>query len=61
MTPEIVRTFIDRIEVSEKVLQNGKQVASHNVQFEQEIKIYYRFVGAIGATEINFSNKNKSA
>lgn len=61
LTPEIVRTFIDRIEISEKILQDGKQVASHNVQFEQEIKIYYRFVGEIGATEVNFSNKDKSA
>ena len=61
LTPEIVRTFIDRIEVSEKILQEGKQVASHNVQFEQGIKIYYRFVGEIGATEVNYSNKDKSA
>lgn len=61
LTPEIVRTFIERIEVGEKTLQDGRKVASHGVNFEQQIKIYYRFVGKIEATEVNYSKTQKIA
>ncbi len=52
LTPEIVRTFIDRIEVGEKRLPPGYRIASHdNIPYRQEIDIYYRFIGAGNALE----------
>lgn len=46
LTSEIVRTFIDRIEVGEKQLPPGYKIASHtNIPCKQEIVIYYRFIG----------------
>lgn len=39
-------TFIDRIEVGPKILPEGKVKASHkNSEFQQEIRIFYKFVG----------------
>ena len=46
LSSEIVRTFIDRIEVGEKQLPPGYKIASHtNIPYKQEIVIYYRFIG----------------
>ncbi|MBQ6380307.1 MAG: recombinase family protein [Clostridia bacterium] len=59
LTPEIVRTFIDRIEIGEKILEDGKQVASHHVKFQQEIKIYYRFIGDLTPKNIEYSDNMK--
>lgn len=42
----IIRTFIDRIEVGEKILPEGYQIATHKeIPFKQFIKIKYRFIG----------------
>ena len=61
LTPEIVRTFIDRIEIGEKHLEEGRKVASHNSGFTQEIKIYYRFIGDMAPKNIEYSKGTKSA
>ena len=55
LTPEIVRTFIERIEVGEKILPEGYTVASHDIPYRQNIKIYYRFIGKIGEDEKTFN------
>ena len=55
LTPEIVRTFIERIEVGEKILPEGYTVASHDIPYRQNIKIYYRFIGKIGEDEKAFN------
>ena len=45
-------TFVDRIEVGPKILPEGKVKASHrNSEFQQEIRIFYKFVGEMD--EIN--------
>ncbi len=45
-------TFVDRIEVGPKILPEGKVKASHrNSEFQQEIRIFYKFVGEMN--EIN--------
>ena len=52
LTPEIVRTFIERIEVGHKVLPDGYQKATHdNIPYTQSIKIVYRFIGNIRDAE----------
>lgn len=45
LTEEIVRTFIERIEIEEKVLPENKKIAGKNVPYKQKITIYYRFIG----------------
>lgn len=43
---ETLLTFVDRIEVGPKILPEGRVKASHrNSEFQQEIRIYYKFVG----------------
>lgn len=47
LTEEIVRTFIERIEIGKKELPEGYQAAGKNVPYRQQIKIFYRFIGDI--------------
>ena len=61
LTPEIVRTFIERIEIGEKILPEGYKVATHNIPFKQEIKIQYRFIGEMNVKEIHYENPVKTA
>ena len=45
---DILHTFIERIEVSKKVLPEGRKVASHKSScYSQNIRIFYRFVGEL--------------
>lgn len=53
LTEEIVRTFIERIEVGKKELPEGYQLAGKNVPYTQQIKIYYRFIGNVQENNIN--------
>ena len=46
LTPEILATFIDRIEIEPKVYPSGVKVyARSKVPYEQTIHIYYKFIG----------------
>ena len=58
LTPEIVRTFIDRIEIGEQQLPPGYQIASHDsIPVIQDIIIYYRFIGAPDSLQFNVNSK----
>ncbi len=62
LTPEILRTFIERIEIGQKMLPDGYQKATHdNIPYTQDIKIIYRFIGNIREEEqiINKGRKPK--
>lgn len=61
LTPEIVRTFIERIEVGEKILPDGYKVASHSIPFRQNVRITYRFIGSIGTNERAFNEKESTS
>lgn len=52
LTREIVQTFIDRIEVSERILPEGVTIAGPKTPYKQEIHIYYRFIGDISETPV---------
>lgn len=58
LTDEIVRTFIERIEIGEKILPEGYTVATHNIPYKQSIKIVYRFIGNIQNGNYLFDNPN---
>ena len=57
LTPEIVRTFIERIDIGKKVLPEGYTVATHNLPYKQSIKITYRFIGDIGNSNRVFNSE----
>ncbi len=61
LTPEIVRTFIERIEVGEKILPDRYKVASHSIPFKQNIRITYRFIGNISEGERDFNQDNSTS
>ena len=45
---ETLLTFIERIEVGPKQFENGLRKATHrNTPFRQDIRIFYRFIGAL--------------
>lgn len=48
---EILRTFIEKIEIGEKELPEGCHAARKNVPYRQKITIYYRFIGNIRENE----------
>lgn len=56
LTAEIVRTFISRIEISERVLPDGAVSAGPKTPYTQEIRIFYRFIGDISANPIKQLN-----
>lgn len=59
LTNEIVRTFIERIEVGEKILPPGYKVASHDIPYRQSVKIVYRFIGNIGENDMKYWNSDE--
>ena len=57
LTAEIVRTFISRIEISERVLPDGAVSAGPKTPCTQEIRIFYRFIGEISANPMKRINR----
>ena len=52
LTREILTTFVERIEVDAKKVPEGTKRITHSTQkFEQEITIYYKFIGDLAANE----------
>lgn len=61
LTEDIVRAFIERIEIGEKILPEGVKVASHKeTKYKQLIKIKYRFIDPI-PQEISNTDVDKEA
>lgn len=44
---DILHTFIERIEIGEKILPEGKTIAGPKTPYRQSIRIFYRFVGEV--------------
>ena len=42
---DILHTFIERIEIGEKILPEGRTIAGPRTPYRQSIRIFYRFVG----------------
>lgn len=59
LTPEIVHTFIDRIEIGEAILPPGYQKRTHHtIPVQQSIKIYYKFVGETSFQTLSQANEH---
>ena len=57
LSREILMAFVDRIEIGEKILPEGYQVASHRIPYKQSIRIFYRFVGDFGTPAMRKINE----
>ena len=44
---DILHTFIERIEIGEKILPDGLTIAGPRTPYRQSIRIFYRFIGEI--------------
>ena len=44
---DILHTFIERIEIGEKILPEGRTIAGPKTPYRQSIRIFYRFVGEV--------------
>lgn len=42
---DILHTFVERIEIGEKILPEGRTIAGPRTPYRQSIRIFYRFVG----------------
>jgi site-specific DNA recombinase len=52
-----VHTFIERIEIGEKILPKGQKIASPRTSYRQSIRIFYRFIGEMNGEAIREVNK----
>ena len=48
---DILHTFIDRIEIGEKILPEGRKVAGPRTPYRQSIRIFYRFIGEVSGDD----------
>ncbi len=54
---DILHTFIERIEIGEKILPEGKTIAGPRTPYRQSIRIFYRFVGEMTDESVREVNK----
>ena len=55
----ILHTFIDRIEIGEKILPEGKKVAGPRTPYQQSIRIFYRFIGEVSGDNLREMQANR--
>lgn len=54
------KTFIEKIEVGEKILPPGIKVCTHDIPFRQRVKIYYRFIGDVSDDSMRAWNQSET-
>ena len=55
----ILHTFIDRIEIGEKILPEGRKVAGPRTPYRQSIRIFYRFIGEVSGDDLRQVQANR--
>ena len=55
----ILHTFIDRIEIGEKILPEGKKIAGPRTPYRQSIRIFYRFIGEVSGDNLREMQANR--
>lgn len=56
---DILHTFIDRIEIGEKILPEGRKVAGPRTPYRQSIRIFYRFIGEVSGDDLRQVQANR--
>ena len=54
---DILHAFIERIEIGEKILPEGKVIAGPRTPYRQSIRIFYRFIGEVAADPVRQVNR----
>ena len=54
---DILHTFVERIEIGEKILPAGKSIAGSKTPYRQSIRIFYRFIGELNGEPVRQINK----
>lgn len=54
---DILHAFIERIEIGEKILPEGKVIADPRTPYRQSIRIFYRFIGEVAADPVRQVNR----
>ena len=54
-----MHTFIDRIEIGEKILPEGRKVAGPRTPYRQSIRIFYRFIGEVSGDDLRQVQANR--
>lgn len=55
---DILHTFVERIEIGEKILPEGRTIAGPRTPYRQSIRIFYRFIGELTGEPIRHIHKN---
>lgn len=55
----ILHTFVERIEIGEKILPEGRKVAGPRTPYRQSIRIFYRFIGEASGDSLRQVQANR--
>ena len=55
----ILHTFVERIEIGEKFLSEGRKVAGPRTPYRQSIRIFYRFIGETSGDSLRQVQANR--
>ena len=55
----ILHTFVERIEIGEKILPEGRKVAGPRTPYRQSIRIFYRFIGETSGDSLRQVQANR--
>lgn len=56
---DILHTFVERIEIGEKILPEGRKVAGPRTPYRQSIRIFYRFIGETSGDSLRQVQANR--
>ena len=56
---DILHTFVERIEIGEKILPEGRKVAGPRTPYRQSIRIFYRFIGEASGDSLRQVQANR--
>ena len=56
---DILHAFIERIEIGEKILPEGRKVAGPRTPYRQSIRIFYRFIGEVSGDSLRQVQANR--
>ena len=56
---DMLHAFIERIEIGEKILPEGRKVAGPRTPYRQSIRIFYRFIGEVSGENLREMQANR--
>ena len=56
---DMLHAFIERIEIGEKILPEGRKVAGPRTPYRQSIRIFYRFIGEVSGDNLREMQANR--